>query len=360
MIDYNITYREKDKGIQVIVSYKEGKKWKQKSKQGFENSRQGKKEARAWAQETIETLKNEINLNKDYSEITFDEFFNIYIEDRKINLSDHTIKTFRTAYDKFKSLGNSKLNEIRTIDIQRCVNVMVETGLKSSTIETNLCRLKTIFYSAINNYNIITSNPAKNIEYPKIQPDEKIALTSTEVSTLLSKLQSGRNRDVYITSLIAVKCGLRIGEILGLTWSDINFTEKSIEINKQWNLDDGIYKFTTPKNNNAYRTVYFSDFVKKELLNFKNSAPISISNRILDIYNNESFGSTLRYNYKKYGFNISVHNLRHTYATNLIKNGLDFKTAAHLLGHDIKQTMKTYSHVNSDMLNIAKSIIDYI
>ena len=50
----------------------------------------------------------------------------------------------------------------------------------------------------------------------------------------------------------------------------------------------------------------------------------------------------------------------HTYATNLIANGLDFKTAAKLLGHDIEQTMKTYSHVTDDMMNEAKKIINII
>lgn len=79
-LDFNITYREKDKGIQAIVSYKKDSNWKQKSKQGFENSRQGKKEARAWAQETIEKLKSEIHLNREYSNITFKEFIELYID----------------------------------------------------------------------------------------------------------------------------------------------------------------------------------------------------------------------------------------------------------------------------------------
>ncbi|MCS4455170.1 tyrosine-type recombinase/integrase [Clostridium botulinum] len=45
-----------------------------------------------------------------------------------------------------------------------------------------------------------------------------------------------------------------------------------------------------------------------------------------------------------------MHELRHTYATKLISNGVDFKTVAQLLGHTVEQTMKTYSHVNDDMM----------
>ena len=62
----------------------------------------------------------------------------------------------------------------------------------------------------------------------------------------------------------------------------------------------------------------------------------------------------------KCGFNITIHSLRHTYATNLIANGLDFKTTAKLLGHTVEQTMKTYSHVNDDMMDNARKIINIL
>lgn len=66
------------------------------------------------------------------------------------------------------------------------------------------------------------------------------------------------------------------------------------------------------------------------------------------------------YVYKKSGYNITVHDLRHTYATFLISNGIDFKTAAQLLGHSVEMTMKIYSHVNNDMLDSAKRKINNI
>ena len=57
---------------------------------------------------------------------------------------------------------------------------------------------------------------------------------------------------------------------------------------------------------------------------------------------------------------MSIHELRHTYATALISNGVDFKTVAKLMGHDIEQTMKTYSHVTDDMLNNATKLLSKI
>ena len=59
-------------------------------------------------------------------------------------------------------------------------------------------------------------------------------------------------------------------------------------------------------------------------------------------------------------FNTCIHELRHTYATTLVSNGMDFKTAARILGHDIEQTMKTYSHVTDNMLKKASDLINKI
>ncbi|MGG7059270.1 tyrosine-type recombinase/integrase [Clostridium tertium] len=60
---------------------------------------------------------------------------------------------------------------------------------------------------------------------------------------------------------------------------------------------------------------------------------------------------------KKLGYNLSIHEFRHTYATTLISRGFDFKTVAKLMVHDIEQTMKTYSHVTDDMLNNATNVL---
>ena len=81
---------------------------------------------------------------------------------------------------------------------------------------------------------------------------------------------------------------------------------------------------------------------------------------MFQLENNEILTNNLKNTYKNLGYDISIHELRHTYATMLISNGVDFKTAAQLLGHDIEQTMKTYSHVTNDMISAASKIINNI
>ena len=83
-MQYNFTIRKKDKGYQIIVSYKDGIKWKQKSKQGFATQR----EAKLYGQKIIEELKKTVTnpLDDSLKDITLIQFYQIYIRE-KINIS---------------------------------------------------------------------------------------------------------------------------------------------------------------------------------------------------------------------------------------------------------------------------------
>lgn len=357
-MDFNITYREKDGGLQTIISYKDSTgKWKQKSKQGFKNSKKGEKAAASWANDAITELKKNITLNRQHEDITLIEFYRLFISDRANALRASTLKGYEDAIKHFELLYDIKLKDIKTMDIQREINKL--NNLSSESISAYLKKIKCIFNFAVNKYEILLKTPVRNIEYTGTKPQEKTALTKKELDKLLYDLKTLRTYRPFIASLLASKCGLRIGELCGLTWKDIDFVNNNIDINKQWIKNkEGIWDFGKLKSNNSYRVVPMPPIVRKELLKLKKDNPLYINMRILLVKNTTAFSSDLIIRYKKFGFNISVHELRHTYATNLIAKGIDFKTAAKFLGHDIDQTMKTYSHVNDDMVKNAKNIID--
>lgn len=356
-MDFNVIYREKDGGIQAIISYKNiDGKWKQKSKQGFKGKK-ADKEAANWVNDAITELKKNVTINRQYENITLIEFYRLFISDRVNTLRASTLKGYEDAIKHFEALYNVNIKDINTMDIQREINKL--NNLSSESISAYLKKIKCIFNFAVNKYEIIYKSPVKNIEYTGTKPQEKTALTNKELDILLYELKKLKTYRPFIASLLASKCGLRIGEFCGLTWKDIDFINNNINVNKQWIKDkEGVWGFGKLKSNNSYRIVPMSPIVRKELLKLKESIPLNIDTRILHVKNTTAFSSDLIIRYKKFGFNISVHELRHTYATNLISKGIDFKTAAKLLGHDIKETMKTYSHVNDDMLKNAKSIIE--
>jgi len=113
--------------------------------------------------------------------------------------------------------------------------------------------------------------------------------------------------------------------------------------------------FGSLKSKNSKRIVPIPPKTLSELKAYKKISATDINNRII-ILNKNTYIGTYSPKLKKL-FGITIHELRHTYATLLISNGIDFKTAAKLLGDDVKQIIKTYSHVTDDMLKNATNKI---
>lgn len=355
-MQYNITYREKDKGIQFIISYKdETGKWKQKSKQGFKK----KSDAKKAADKMLDQLKENINFNppSELKGITFGEFGKMYLEHMKLYREWKTTQSTQTVLNRFSDLDNLEITKITVLDIQPIVDAQTKEGLNPNTIIYYLKKLTIIFNSAKNQYNLIKTIPTKNIKVNKPKNIIKKALNETETNKLLNDF---KNNEYYLVVFLLIKTGMRIGEVLGLTWSDINLKDNSININKQWKkLKDGSSNFGDLKTKNSERVLPISNLVSAELLRYRKNI-INIDNRVFEFKDKEHVIGETNKLLKSYGYNITVHELRHTYATKLIANGLDFKTAATLLGHDVKQTIKTYSHVNNDMMERAKNLIENI
>lgn len=357
-VQYNITYRKKDKGIQFIISYKDNSgKWKQKSKQGFKKHSL----AKIAADKMLDELKNTgIDcINIEYIDITFKDFSNMFIEHSRLYKEENTIRGYKNALKRFRAINDLKLVEIKNRDIQSCIDDMVKDNLAPYTVVRYTVRIKAIFNNAIKQYNIINKLPFNDLQLPKEKClKEKKALTISELKDLLSKI---KNKKHYMIALLTSKCGLRIGEILGLTWVDIDQTSQIIKVNKQWKLlKDGSSNWGTLKSKNSEREVPIPKKLIDKLNEYKKLFPPKKDNRIFDYVALADTSRHLSESFKSAGYNISVHELRHTYATMIISNNIDFKTAAQLLGHDVLQTEKTYSHVNDDMIKKATRIINTI
>lgn len=351
-MEYNITYRQKDKGWQFIISYKDNNgKWKQRSKQGFKT----KKDAKPVADKMLDEIRDKMALNTpvEFENLTFKEFSDMFLKNVKASLEQNTLNGYKTTILKFKDLNDMDMAKIMPIHIQNIVNDMTITN-KEGTIKTYIQRLHSLFKVAIEKYSIINKNPVTKIKYKSsVMTRERMALSSNESKELLSKI---KNRNYYTITLLALECGLRIGEIIGLTWNDIDMNNRTININKQWKvINNGGYGFGSTKSKNSKRIVPMSKEVHKALGNFKIR---NIDGRIFEYKNTSAIACDLRKLYAKKGYKITVHELRHTFATNSLGNkGMDYKTVAKLMGHDICQTMRTYSHVTDEMLDRAFDLI---
>lgn len=355
-LEYNVTYRKKDKGIQAVISYKVDGKWKQKSKQGFKSQKQAKPVVTKIVKELEKKLEEQAELIPDAEGMTFKEFSKTFMAHAKIYKEGNTLIKYNTAINRFSLLDDIELLKIQNIDIQNCVDILVKDKLKVSTLKTYLGSLHFMFNYAKKKH-LILENPVIDIELPEEKTkNEKHALTRFELDDLLSKI---KNEKYKIISMLAGKCGLRIGEICGLYRSDIDEKNRAIRVDHQWKrLKTGKYGLGDVKRKNSIRIVPVPDSIFNELVAYKNKTPIYMSGRLFPNTEASTLSKNLKRTYKKIGYDISVHELRHTYATLLIGNGTDFKTAASFLGHDAVQTIKTYSHVTSDMIKKATDIIN--
>jgi len=363
-MQHNITYRQKDKGWQFIISYKDNNgKWKQKSKQGFNKRGDAKKASDLALDELKETLTLQESLATEYAGITFKEFVDMHIESSSIYVERNTSILYNTLVKKFSKLDDIPLKDITTLHIQECINDMVKEGLNTSTIQGYTSKLRTMLNSAIKPYKIILTNPVdSDIRIPESKKDEKIkALNKLELDDLLKRIKPEKD---YMIALIAATCGLRLGEILGLTWNDIDLKKSTLSVNKQWKkLKDNTYGFGDTKTKNSNRVVPIPPKTLTELKKYKISNISNITdmnNRIFIDKHTGTVSGRFFDKLKRLGYDITIHDLRHTYATMLIANGVDFKTVAKFLGHDVDMTMKIYSHVNQDMINMATDKINII
>lgn len=360
-MQYSTLIRKKDKGYQYIITYKENDcdiKWKTKSKQGYALNKGGKELARIEMDLTISLLKKEVENQIDTSlrNITFKKFSDMYIAHITLYREMNTVLAFKTTQKHFKNLNDIEMTKITTMDIQPIVDDLTKSGIKSNTIKLYIIQLNTIFNSAINDYNILYKTPIKNLKYNKCKEEiNKRALNEVECEKILEDFKETR---YYLLILIALKCGLRLGEILGLNWEDVDEINNVIKVTKQWKqLKDGSYGFGTLKSKNSYREVPISP---KTLALLNNAKVRTISGRILNFKNTDSISICLNRLFRLGGYKITIHELRHTYATTLISNGAPYKVAAQFLGHTEQQTMKSYSHINDDMIKKATSIINNI
>lgn len=349
-MDYNIHYREKDKGIQCIISYKVGGKWKQKSKQGFKSQR----EAKPWWQNEVKQL-SKLNLsNSEYFNITFGRLYDIFIEHKSKDVSQHTMLRYKIVKSHFSDLEDMQISKIKAFDIQVVINNLKHLSALSK--QSYLKTIKTVFNFAINSLECLHTNPADKVELPTIEKKKYLIVTKEQFYKDIYPLLQKR-KDIALVYKVALSTGMRCGEILGITYDAVK--SDRIIVDKQWNLvSPGKNGFKKLKTNNSYREVPISPELYRELIEYKKEH-LHISKRLFYTINKSSdirqvFNATFKNTkYEK----LRLHDMRHSFVSILIEQGLDFKSISEIIGDTLETTMRIYSHMNSDSKERAKRLI---
>lgn len=348
---HTTTYRQKDSGWQIIVSWKDTSgKWKQKSKQGFLT----KKAAKEYEQDLIRQIKNRPQpVEQGMADISLTDFCDLYIAAKK-SVTENTKRNYKYAVKALSDLANKPVRIITFLDLQRAVSAW---SMKPQTQKQYQAKLNALFKAAVKPYGLIAASPMQGIETEKArEKKERLTISETQFQDLL-KLCS--RPDAYIATAVCYYTGLRRSECLALTWQDINFTDKTLTVNKQVPHPMYMYRKPVPlKTKNSYRTIPIPQALLVMLHRYHNTQPMDIARRLFP----RPAGTyrIVREAIKKLDNNLSPHCLRHTYATNLLAKGMDIRTVAALMGDDTKTVINTYVHYTDDMRKAAAESIEKI
>ena len=351
-MQYNVSVRKKDKGYQVIVSYKDGYRWRQKSKQGFRTQREAKEYGHAIVKELDKTAL--LTKDTELKDLTFKEFADMFLEIKKGHVTHNTLAMYRHAVDAYSSINNIKLSDIKPLHIQNVVNKMVSSP---TTINSYYKVVSRIFYIAINPYKIIIDNPCTGVRLPRVERKNAIHTISDEDLNKFAKYMREKYPQAYYFLQIARYTGMRLSEVYGLTWNDIDLENHQIHVNKQLSYIKGVITFEKTKTANSVRILPIPPILEKILIEYQTHELEFEYDLVLNPYKKNGVKCQINTYLKQFGDNLSAHNLRHTYATKLLANGLDVKTVSSLLGDTPQMVMKTYVHYNDEMKAAASNAV---
>lgn len=342
--------------------------------------------------EKMEAFKRELKISDgqlDNGEITFEIFSESLMKTvfkERLKPSALLRKRQSLEHQVYPYIGYIPINEVSVHDVQSMINALSETDLSYSTIKKA--------YEAVNSvmkvYRVRTQtalNPCEGVLLPKRKEkeisdikyfkEEEIKLIENEATRKYSN-----GRDVYrlgYSIILLMYTGMRVGEMLALTWDDIDFENKTITVNKNAvaATEDGERKMNvqdSTKTKKSTRIIPMTSKAMEALRYIKNITGCndyvisSKNNKLIHPENiNRMFHSILvnvgimkpkverRVDDVSYG----VHTLRHTFASLLFKNNCEIKVISEILGHaDTKITENIYIHLSQEQKKRAIENID--
>ena len=276
---------------------------------------------------------------------------------KKGTVKEHTyLFTYKSNVEKYliPFFGKAHLTDIMQIDIQRYFNtVKKENGepMAKATLDMQRMILKSIFDAAIDN-DLCYKNPVKNIKYQRVsKKTEKHVWTKEQAQIAEEYCRDCMRLDI----VVYLNTGIRRSELLGLKWSDIDFENNIMHIQRAIVSTKGKIVIDKPKSQTSDRYIPFSESFAKYLKKFRsdNEYVLGIDGYMSpNTYSSKYFPQFMKELSEMTGVpELSPHELRHTYGTLKREEGVDIYTIQRVMGHsDISVTASIYVHNDIEVL----------
>nr|DAL96541.1 MAG TPA: Integrase [Caudoviricetes sp.] len=321
--------------------------------------------------------------------VTLDKWVEIWLTEYKANtVKESTYMLYRNYYEWYikPQIGRLKIKDIKNVHIQKIFNAMKDKKLSLNTMKKTYSIIYDILNYALNN-DIILKNPCIGIALPKQEIKKRRVMTTAEQEIFEKSMQGSTYEHIYKVALCS---GMRIGEILGLTWADVDFENGLISVNRTllyYQSGKGgkcVPKFQEPKTKAGKRSIPMLSQIIRALKLQKlqqNTQRVELGNNYQEMEGFENlifttkFGKPIYESYVNENLKyivshinkeeykqakeeerdpvvfekITPHTLRHTFATRAFEKGMKPKTVQEILGHSsLSMTMDLYTHVTEE------------
>lgn len=270
--------------------------------------------------------------DKPTKRLTLGEWLTKWLDLYKVGKVKHsTLDQMQRYLREVQPIDGKQLSKLTAIDLQEFLNG-IDKPRKREKIYTFL---KDALTKAVKN-KLLSDNLFDGIDKPKHDKKQSRALTHDEEQRFIEACKRNNQGNLYLLCLYQ---GLRLGEALALTYEDIDFDKMTLTVNKSI---DSLGELTTPKTATSNRTI---PLFKKSLALLTQGGSGNVFKYKRNVYQNTMVDLCRALNLQ----GVSIHTLRHTFATRCSEAGISAKTVQKWLGHStLEMTLNVYTHVNAD------------
>jgi integrase len=310
---------------------------------------------------------------------TLTQYIVSWLEAAKHQLKASAYRRYRTNLrcHILPALGEIPLSKLTPQQVQAFYTAKLNTGLSLSTV----ANIHTVLHSALREaarLGLVQRNVADLVRKPRRRRAKTMTLSEEQVQAFLRAARGDRLEALYV---LAVTTGLRAGELLGLSWSDVNLEQGFLEVTlalQESAAGPGKFVLSQPKTEHSLRRIALSQTAIQALRQHRERQyeERARCGQLWDASYNLVFPNTIgrplhpshlrRREYhpllQRAGLpHIRLHDLRHTAATLLLRRKVNPKVVSEMLGHaNIAITLDIYAHVMPDMQEEAARVMDEV
>ena len=314
---------------------------------------------------------------KDYMSNWFNDVKRFELKPKSLDALTHTMNN-----QVFPLVGDLQIATITAHDVQNMINALATANLAYSTIKKAYNAINSCFKLGIIKGDIV-KNPCVGVRLPKnLERKNKVRFLSQDEYELVCNqcvALSSNGEPIYRLGhsvIVLLYTGMRIGELLGIKWKNINYMDKTVKVegsvvyvmNRDPDKSDDDAKFklldqASLKTDASVRTIVLNQKAMdalKAIQKINGTHQHVMTNSNGNLFSPRNFDRMLRAIMVRCGLEpCGAHTLRHTFASMLFKNGVDVKTVSELLGHsDVSVTYNTYIHLIKEQKQQAVEILD--